>query len=483
MRRHSDNYEDTLANVNTFSSPSDLKITDMRFVNLEGCPFPAVIMKLYTNQGIVGFGEVRDMGSKTYALMLKGRLLGENPCNVDKLFRRIKQFGSHGRQGGGVSAIEIALWDLAGKAFGVPVYQMLGGKFRDSVRIYCDTDVMFASERSAGKAMGEALAQRLEKGFTMLKMDLGINLLEGLPGMLNAPLGYLESQRAAFDKGNKLYPSDLAHDQQELRKAIRTTSSLEDLMKRFDARNRSYEFLARIHPFTAIQITEKGLDYLENYVAEVRDVIGYEVPLALDHFGKIAIEEIIKLAKRLEKFNIAWLEDPIPWPLTNQWKRLADATTIPICTGEELYLAQSFEPILDVGGLSYVHPDMLTLGGIYETKKLGDLAERYGAKMVLHQAGTPIHALAAAHAGIATENCLASEWHANDVPWWDDLYVGKMAKPLVKSGFLEVSNEPGLGIEDLNDELIKERVSASIPGIWEPTDEWNFEYSYDERLN
>ncbi|HBN96088.1 MAG TPA: mandelate racemase/muconate lactonizing enzyme family protein, partial [Firmicutes bacterium] len=187
MRRHSDNYEDTLANVNTFSSPSDLKITDMRFVNLEGCPFPAVIMKLYTNQGIVGFGEVRDMGSKTYALMLKGRLLGENPCNVDKLFRRIKQFGSHGRQGGGVSAIEIALWDLAGKAFGVPVYQMLGGKFRDSVRIYCDTDVMFASERSAGKAMGEALAQRLEKGFTMLKMDLGINLLEGLPGMLNAP--------------------------------------------------------------------------------------------------------------------------------------------------------------------------------------------------------------------------------------------------------------------------------------------------------
>ena len=99
------------------------------------------LLKLYTNQGLVGFGEVRDGANKLYALQLKSRILGENPCDVDKLFRRIKQFGGQARQGGGVSGIEVALWDLAGKAYGVPVYQMLGGKQRDTVRMYCDTDV------------------------------------------------------------------------------------------------------------------------------------------------------------------------------------------------------------------------------------------------------------------------------------------------------------------------------------------------------
>lgn len=476
-------FEDVLNHVNTYSKPSELKITDMRFANLEGCPFPACIIKVYTNQGLVGFGEVRDMGSKTYALMLKGRLLGENPCNVDRLFRRIKQFGSNGRQGGGVSGIEIALWDLAGKAYDVPVYQMLGGKFRDALRIYCDTDVMFSQERSEGIAMGEALKKRLESGFTMLKMDLGINLLEGKPGYLNAPLGYLEGQRKAYELERELYPNDLAHDKMELRRKIRQATDINELLPRFEARNRAYEYLSRIHPFTCIQITEHGLDYLENYVAEVRSVIGYEVPLALDHFGKIAVEEIIKLAKRLEKFNIAWLEDPIPWPLTNQWKRLAESTTIPICTGEELYLAKSFKPLLESGGLSYVHPDMLTLGGIYETKKLGDLAQEYGVKMVLHEAATPIHALAAAHVGIATENCIASEFHGNDVPWWNDIYSKGPERPLIRDGFIKVSDRPGLGIEELDDQVIAEHMSASVPGLWESTDDWNFEYSYDECLN
>jgi len=136
---------DTVSNqivdrVNTHSRPSQLRITDIRCADIVGAPFTSSLLKIYTNQGIVGLGEVRDGASKTFALMLKSRLLGENPCDVDRLFRRIKQFGGHGRQGGGVSAIEIALWDLAGKAYGVPIYQMLGGKFRDRVRMYCDTD-------------------------------------------------------------------------------------------------------------------------------------------------------------------------------------------------------------------------------------------------------------------------------------------------------------------------------------------------------
>lgn len=187
-----ESYEQTLAHVSTASRPSELKITDIRFTDIVGGPFHSSLIKVYTNQGLVGFGEVRDGADKVYALMLKSRLLGENPCNIDKLFRRIKQFGGHARQGGGVSGIELALWDLAGKAYGVPVYQMLGGKFRDKIRMYCDTEVV---GKDTGKAMGEALKKRMDAGFTFLKMDLGIGQIINEPGTLSAPLGFLEEMR------------------------------------------------------------------------------------------------------------------------------------------------------------------------------------------------------------------------------------------------------------------------------------------------
>src|SRR3954463_10104395 len=142
-----------LNRINTTSKPSELRITHMRVAEIVGAPFASTLLKIYTNQGIVGLGEVRDGASATNALILKSRLLGENPCDVDRLFRRIKQFGGHGRQGGGVSAVEIALWDLAGKAFGVPLYQMLGGKFRDKVRIYADTDADKPSGTETGRRL------------------------------------------------------------------------------------------------------------------------------------------------------------------------------------------------------------------------------------------------------------------------------------------------------------------------------------------
>src|SRR6185503_5713087 len=118
-------------NVQKNSIPSQLKITDLRVATVVKAPMTCPLIRLDTNQGLVGYGEVRDGASPTYALFLKSRLLGENPCNVDRLFRKIKQFGGPARQAGGVCGVEMALWDLAGKAYGVPAYQMLGGKFRD----------------------------------------------------------------------------------------------------------------------------------------------------------------------------------------------------------------------------------------------------------------------------------------------------------------------------------------------------------------
>lgn len=456
--RNQDTFEETLANVNVHSRPSELRITDIRFADIVGAPMHCSLIKVYTNQGLVGFGEVRDGADKVYAQMLKPRLLGENPCNIDKLFRRIKQFGGHARQGGGVSGIEIALWDLAGKAYGIPIYQMLGGKFRDKIRMYCDTDV---DGKDTGTAMGYALKERMEQGFTFLKMDLGIGQLIDEPGTLSAPLGFFDEMRSLSRQWRNRI--DLNLSEMEIR----------------NLKNRLYDINNIPHPFTGIHVTEKGLDMLEEYVAKVREVIGYEVPLCIDHFGHIGVEDCIKLGRRIDKYNLAWMEDMIPWQYTDQYVRLANSVTTPICTGEDIYLKENFKPLLESGGVSVIHPDVLSTGGILETKKIGDMAQEHGVAMAIHMAESPIACLAAVHVAAATENFLALEYHSVEVPWWDDLIISKLPKPLVQNGFITVPDAPGLGIEELNDEVISQHLHPEIPGVWESTDEWNHHWSND----
>src|SRR6266567_621331 len=232
-----ENLEAYPQNTNTNSRPSDLRITDLRVATVGRAPMTCPLIRIDTNQGIYGLGEVRDGASKTYALMLKSRLLGENPCNVDKIFRKIKQFGFHGRQAGGVCGIEMALWDLAGKAYGVPVYQMLGGKFRDKIRCYADT-----TESDDPKIYGARLKARKEQGFTWLKMDLGIDLLHDEPGAITRPEGL----------------SILGGDRVQ-------------------------------HMFTGIELTPKGCELMANFMATVREYVGYEIPLSCDHFGHIGV--------------------------------------------------------------------------------------------------------------------------------------------------------------------------------------------------
>ncbi len=452
-----ENYEQTLAHVNTYSKPSELRITDMRFVDIVGAPMHCTLLRIETNQGITGYGEVRDGASKLYAQMLKRFLIGENPCNIDKIFRRIKQYGGQSRQAGGVCGVELALWDIAGKAYGIPVYQMLGGKFRDKVRMYCDTDV---DGKDTGLNMGEALKMRVEKhGYTMLKMDLGINQLWDVEGGLCAPVGFLEQYaytakmaREAKQKGDKA--------------AARWWA------------NRNYDQNNIAHPFTGIHITKKGFDYLENYVKEVRSVIGYEIPLSIDHFGHIGVEDCIKLANRLEDYNMCWLEDMIPWQLTDQYVRLHNASTTPIATGEDIYLLENFKPLLDNRAVSIIHPDILSSGGIYETKKIGDYAEECGVAMALHMAETPVACLAAVHVAAATNNFLGLEFHSNDVDWWSDM-VKDTEKPRIVDGFMAVPEKPGIGIDELDDEVLAAHIHPEIPGLWEPTTEWDNWISHD----
>ena len=425
-------------NISKNSSPSDLKITDMRIavVGKGGWRWP--IIKIFTYQDIIGLGEVRDGASARYALMLKSRLLGENPCEIDKIFQKIKQFGGHGRLGGGVCGVEMALCDLAGKAYGVPAYMLAGGKYRDKVKVYADTPL-----KKDPKEMGEALKGRMKRGFEFLKMDIGL---------------WIASE---FENGviNK--------------KEIKESATI-------------------MHPFTGIQVTDYGISKMKDYVSAVRDVIGYEIPLASDHFGHMGVENAIRIGKALDEFSLAWYEDMIPWQFVDQWKMLKNRVDTPVCTGEDIYLKSGFEPLVEERAISVAHPDLATSGGIIETKRIADYCRDAGIGVALHQAGSPVVAMANVHCAAAIDNFIALEMHSVDNPWWDDLVsiVGSNDKKIIKNGYVDVPVGPGLGIE-LNEEVIEEyladqksdkrgRYFSIYPkGLFENTDEWNEIDSHD----
>ncbi len=184
------------------------------------------------------------------------------------------------------------------------------------------------------------------------------------------------------------------------------------------------------------------------------------------------------MTKRLEKYHLSWMEDALPWQMTKQWEQLHAATTVPLGTGEDIYLKENFKPLLESGALAVVHPDLLTAGGILETKKIGDMAEEYGVQMNIHMAESPIACLAAVHVAAATRNFMSLELHSVDVPWWGDL-----VKPALsyEGGFITVPNKPGLGIDELNEDLIAKNLHPDFPEAWAPTTEWDKEWANDRR--
>src|ERR1017187_3345905 len=256
-------------NVNRNSIPSDLKITDMRVAVLRGpvgqagegragargggrgprppaTPGPGGasgrtdVVPIDTNQGLSGYGQTIGGGPQpNYVLTHKTRVLGENPCNVDKIFRKIKIHGAYNRRGSAVNAIENALWDLAGKAYGVPIYQMLGGKFRDKVRMYTEGD----PRSNDIKDIAADYKERVAAGFTMLKYDLGVApILRGKKGTMYAPAGYNGQQ--GEDPENY---------------------------------------------YQGLEISDKGAELVADHVAAIKEAMGdaADVPMGHDHFGHL----------------------------------------------------------------------------------------------------------------------------------------------------------------------------------------------------
>src|SRR5271154_2364168 len=416
--------------VNTNSSPSTLKITDLRVATVvKPGPSPCPIIRLDTNQGVYGLGEVRDGASATYALFLKSRLVGQNPLQLDQIFREIKQFGGHARQGGGVSAVEMALWDITGKVYNTPVYALLGGgKFRDKIRIYADT-----TESDDPKIYAQRMKERKEvMGLTWLKMDLGIEMVSKTPGTVTNPTDI-----------EQWHPNQLAH------------------------------------PLIGMEVTDKGIAMLEEYVAAVRSAVGMEIPLSMDHLGHLGVKSIIRLGKAYEKYNLEWMEDVIPWQYTDLLKQISDASPTPTLTGEDIYEIADFEKLCSNHAVDKIHPDLSTSGGILRTHKIGDMAYTYGVPMAMHFAGTPVACMANVHCAAATRNFLALENHSLDVPWWQDLVNG-LDKPMINKGFIKVPDTPGLGVT-LNDEVCKQHLKPGT-GYFEPTPMWDESQSRDDAI-
>ncbi len=421
--QRSDAAEQVAGNTPVYGYPSDLKITDLRFaVVASNYDYPLV--RLDTNQGISGYGEVRDAGHTQNALQFKSMLLGQNPCNTDMIFRAIRRFGNHGREGGGVSGLEIALLDLIGKAYSVPCHQFLGGKYRDEVRIYADTPT---PHDPTPEGYVERIRSRKDLGLTFIKFDIshsvfGISdaMTIGRPPREEYPLG-----------------------------------------TRWRAPGSGY----------GSHITDEAIDHVTRIVAAVREEVGWDISLCIDHFGHgfMTAKEVIRLGRALEPYGLGWMEDPMPWWDIAGHKQVTDAIGVPTAAGEELYLLDGFREMIETRAVDILHPDLLTSGGMLETKRIADHGETHGLPTALHFAGSPIAFMANVHCAAAIPSFVALEHHGLDLPFWSSLVTG-LADPLLDGGFVRVPNEPGLGLE-LNYEAIRENLRS--PGLFEPTEEWN----------
>lgn len=416
---------DTIENaVSTASAPSRLRITDMRIATVIGHGYYP-ILRIDTNQGVHGLGEVRDGAHPDVALRLKHLIVGQNPCNVDYLFKLIKRYGGDGRDGGGVCGVEIALMDLVGKVYGIPCYQLLGGKFRDRVRLYADTP---APRNLTPGGYAEAALQRKAMGVSFIKFDLPARLFAQHPGALVGRATEYE-----YRQENQIFAPGRG---------------------------------------AGARISEAGLQLAHDVCMAVREAVGPEVSLCVDHFGEglVTADEAIRIGRAIEPANLAFVEDVLPWTDIAGHRKVADALLTPVAAGEDLYLFEGFREAIETRAFDVIHPDMLTSGGLTETKRIADHAERHGIPTALHACCSPVGMMANVHLGAAIASLVAVEHHGLDFPYFNDLVTG-IDPDFMSGGYVRVPDAPGLGI-DLNEEAIRAHMKPGT-GYFDPTGHWD----------
>ena len=376
-----------------------MRITNVSTAVIEG-NFPWVLVKVETDGGVTGLGEAYwGVGVAELVHKAKPLLIGENPFNIGKLYEMmIRCLSGEGSLGGAtvtaISGIEIALWDLVGRALKTPICNLFGGRFRDKVRIYADCH---AGKDETPEAWVERAREVVGAGFTAIKFDL--------------------DAKNPFT----LDTSDDPHPRRHW----------------FEPFNRT--------------IGNAELEWMVAVTAAVKAAIPRDVMLAVDAHWKFSVNDAIRLAQALEPFDLLWLEDPVPPENLEAQRHVTHSTRTPICTGENLYRKYGYRELIEKQAARIIAPDIPKMGGLLEAKKVADHADTYYIPIAPHNVASPIGTVAAAHVGAAMNNFLVMEFHAHDVPWWADLVE---ERTVIENGFIYLNERPGHGLT-LNEEVAR----------------------------
>jgi len=382
------------------------------------------IVKITTDTGLVGWGEALVAPGLTATLAeFNEFLVGEDPRDVDRLCRLMRTAvggaGPAGMTFHAISGIETALWDLVGKDTNLPVYQFLGGKYRDRVRIYADCH--------AGKGLA----------------SLSPVLLPRTPSWM------AEAKKARSRKTelSPKYHGGQKSEAKEIRPRDYARRALEMKRQGFTA----LKFDVDVPTEYSLDdynrtLRRREIDLMAGLVATLRKALGKDVDLAIDCHWNYGVNDAIKLARACEPYDLLWLEDPVPPENTDALRRVTSSTTTPIATGENHYQRHHFRELLEREAVDILGPDIQKVGGLLEGRRIADMAEMHYLAVAPHNISSPIGTMASAHLCAAMPNFLALEWHAASVPFFDDLIEGRRG-PLIRNGYLEVSDKPGLGVE------------------------------------
>jgi L-alanine-DL-glutamate epimerase-like enolase superfamily enzyme len=336
-------------------------------------------------------------------LFYKDHIVGEDPTDVANVILKIRRMGAFKPWGSAVSAIEIALWDIAGQVAGVPVYKLLGGKIRNSVRIY-NGGVRPAMTGQSPQDYAENTQKMVEskEGFTLIKQAVGFHNPAMMRAMKN---GWYDEPRMGAPHADR---------------GLMTERGMEDVLVRVEA---------------------------------MKKVTGKDIGLALDCGPGWMVKDAITFARALEPLHITWLEDLItgdytPYPNAELFKEVTQSTSIPIHTGEQIYLRENFKDLIEKQAVNVVGPDPEDVGGIAELKWIAEYADLHGILVAPHGIFDGLIGLAA-HVHMAAalpQNYIAFEYPVAQDAWWYDIIEG-LPNPIAKKGFIDVWDTPGLGVK------------------------------------
>jgi L-alanine-DL-glutamate epimerase-like enolase superfamily enzyme len=409
-----------------------VKITRLKTAVVEG-NFDWTFVRIETDESITGLGECFFSPGLTAILRsLEPLLIGEDPRDINRLFRKLQMATSGAGSVAGIvynaiSGIDAALWDVLGKSLGTPIYRLLGGKFRDKVRIYADCHGGEALE-----SLDEILRSR---------------------GASWDPKGHEHKVKDYYGgTGEEAASSPDEYRKQALKKRAQGFTALKfDLdvpgTEGLDPHNRG--------------LTNRGIDHMVELIGAVYDAVGKDTEIAVDCHWRYNASDVIKLARELEPFRLMWLEDPVPPNNVAALKEVSSKVNVPIATGENLFLFEGFEEIIAEHALSVVTPDLQKVGGLSIARSIAQFADVHTMPVAPHNISSPVGTLLSAHYCAAIPNFLALEFHASDVPFWNELVEG-MPKPIIQNGFITLPETPGLGVT-LNEDVARRYARKGEP--------------------